>query len=64
MSHFQSGDRVVYVPTHAHGDRQHKDCETGMVSRVGADGTVFVVFDDPGSMGRAKACYPESLVHE
>lgn len=31
---FQAGDRVVYVPTHAEGDRNHPDCERGKVSSV------------------------------
>jgi hypothetical protein len=27
------GTQVVYVPTHAHGDMAHKDCERGWVQR-------------------------------
>lgn len=67
---FKPGDRVVYVPTHAHGDRHHPDCERGKVSSLSADGsTVFVRFD--GAVGRlgwegatSQGCYPEDLVHE
>lgn len=69
MTTFAPGDRVIYVPMHAHGNRMHSDCEHGRVSSVGADGTVFVRFDS--SVGRfgwdgatAQACYPDSLVPE
>ena len=70
MPQIVPGDRVIYVPMHAYGDRTHSDCEHGKVSSVSADGrTVFVRFD--ASVSRfgwdgttAQACYPESLVHE
>jgi hypothetical protein len=32
---FPKGQRVVYIPTHADGNRNHKDCEHGVVSRPG-----------------------------
>lgn len=70
MKPFATGDRVIYVPMHAHGDRTHSDCERGEVSSVSADGsTVFVRFDATVSRlgwdgATAQACYPESLVHE
>ena len=56
------GDRVLYVPNHANGDRSHPDCEAGRVTSIGEQDTVFVLFDDPGSMGRSKACYAADLV--
>jgi len=66
---FAPGDRVIYVPMHAYGDRAHSDSERGAVSSIGSFGTVFVKFD--GAVGRlgwdgatAQACYPDSLVHE
>lgn len=70
MNPFAPGDRVIYVPMHAYGDRTHSDCGHGKVSSVSADGrTVFVRFD--ASVSRfgwdgttSQACYPESLVHE
>ena len=67
--YFAPGDRVVYVPMHAHGDRAHTDCEHGTVSSVGADGTVFVRFDAAVSRigwdgATAQGCYPDSLVQE
>lgn len=66
---FAPGDRVVYVPMHAHGDRAHPDCEHGKVSSVGAGGTVFVRFDASVSRlgwdgATAQGCYPDSLVRE
>lgn len=42
---FKKGDKVIYVPTHAHGDCLHKDCENGVVSSVRGD-TVFVKYDN------------------
>lgn len=59
MSAFKPGDRVRYVPLHAHGDHHHHDCELGKVSSVGQTGIVFVLFD--GKM-YSQACDPESLV--
>lgn len=41
---FHKGQRVRYVPQHANGDRNHPDCEDGVVSSVGGD-TVFVKYD-------------------
>ena len=47
---FKKGDKVTYVPSHAHGDTNHPDCENGVVSSVEA-GTgrwttsVFVKYD-------------------
>ena len=29
---FKPGDRVLYVPGHAHGNQRHPDCERGVVS--------------------------------
>lgn len=43
---FRHGDRVRYVPSHAHGDPNHPDCETGAVAWVNAETrTVFVKYD-------------------
>ena len=41
---FRKGKRVVYVPTHAHQNFNHPDCERGVVSSVN-DKFVFVKFD-------------------
>jgi len=66
---FTPGDRVIYVPMHAHGNRTHADCERGKVSSVNDAGTVFVRFDR--SVARlgwdgatSQGCYPDTLVHE
>ena len=44
---FKKGDRVVYIPLHAKGDRNHKDCEHGIVSSI-TNKFVFVKYDKPG----------------
>jgi hypothetical protein len=31
---FKEGKNVVYIPPHAQGDINHKDCEIGVVSSV------------------------------
>lgn len=58
---FVVGERVLYVPTHAQGDRNHPDVERGVVTGHNKDGsTVFVRFgNDTGSKG----CYPHDLQH-
>lgn len=57
---FTAGEAVRYVPTHAAGDLEHKDCEDGVVSETVcmARDKVFVKF--PGSPD-AKACYVWNL---
>ena len=40
------GQRVRYVPGHAHGDRNHSDCEDGIVRSFNPDGHPFVVYDN------------------
>lgn len=69
---FKKGVRVVYVPTHAFDDIEHKDCERGVVSSVN-EKYVFVKFD-PKFMRvtyitgdedvTAQACRPEDLLTE
>jgi len=65
---FKKGDQVLYVPYHAHGNRQHKDCQKGVVSSTN-DENVFVKYnnlmcimttgDEPYT---AQATRPEDLV--
>ena len=67
-SDFKKGDKVTYVPVHAQGDRNHPDCEDGVVSSVN-EKTVFVKYnnaackmetgDEPYT---AAATYPKDLV--
>jgi hypothetical protein len=59
---FKSGDRVKYVPHHAHGDAQHPDCEIGDVEKVTEAG-VFVRFTHPHVRHWPQCCDPETLVH-
>lgn len=60
---FKEGDRVLYVPTHAQGDKTHKDCEHGIVFRVPKPlkDTIFVRY---GSDIQPKGTYVWNLVKE
>ena len=65
ISDFKFGDVVIYVPGHALGDKNHRDCEQGMVSSVG--NSVFVKFAKKLSLMKwkdvtAEACSVHSLV--
>lgn len=42
---FQKGIKVRYVPAHAHGDTNHKDCEDGVVSSTNGR-FVFVKYNN------------------
>lgn len=59
---FKTGDRVLYIPNHAHDDRAHPDCEHGIVSSTN-DSTVFVKYftNDGGLKLHAQATYPHNL---
>jgi hypothetical protein len=62
---FAPGDDVIYIPTQAHGDKNHPDCEHGRVSSVN-ESYVFVKFNAKvarlGWEGTtAEACDPFSL---
>lgn len=65
---FSIGDRVRYIPGHAHGDRGHPDCEDGRVSSLGPEGVnVRVRFDKYVARfgwdgATAQACDPDDLV--
>ncbi len=63
---FKSGDRVRYVPRHAHGDQAHADCEDGTVSSISC-GYIRVRFDAQVERigwhnATAQACLPGDLV--
>lgn len=62
-------NRVIYIPGHAQGDRNHKDCERGVVVSRGPMDNIFVKFDrDVQNLvfddATAKSCDPKDLVHE
>lgn len=42
---FPKGKRVIYIPKHAQGDRNHPDCQHGVVKSSGKGATVFVLYD-------------------
>jgi len=55
------GDRVIYVPTHASGDINHKDCEYGIVKSKN-DTYVFVNYVKNGIPQMiAESTRPEDL---
>jgi hypothetical protein len=56
---FHPGDRVRYVPGHAHGNISHADCENGVVTSIGRTGFVFVRF---AGKQCSQACDAETLV--
>ena len=63
---FRPKTRVIYIPTHAKGDRKHADCEHGAVSSFNGT-TVFVKFDKQvANLGwegtTAQGCNPNDLV--
>ena len=41
MEKFKPGQQVIYIPNHVAGEREHPDCEQGIVSTVetNEDGT-------------------------
>ena len=51
------GSPVTYIPNHANGDVNHKDCERGVLSSFN-DFTVFVRFKAPNGA----SCKTENLV--
>lgn len=66
---FHKDQRVIYIPGHAKGDRNHPECEHGVVSSIGSIGNIFVKFDkDIANLGfeeaQAKACNAVDLIHE
>lgn len=64
MYQFQPGQRVMYVPNHAHDDLNHPDIELGTITRINKE-TIFVQFDrDVETIGQeaiSKGCYPHNL---
>lgn len=61
LDDIKAGDRVVFIPRHAHGDRTHRDCETGTVSSTNRT-YAFVRFDPQMPInGPSEACFPHDL---
>jgi hypothetical protein len=63
---FNPGDRIIYVPMHAHGDITHKDVERGVVVRQSEiSGTVFARFYRNGVLKeQAQGCNTSDLRKE
>lgn len=62
-SDFKQGDKVRYIPGHAHGNVNHPDCEDGVVSSINEE-NVFVRYFRPGGLlrGVGWATSPDDLV--
>lgn len=45
LADFAKGDLVRYIPSHAEGNKDHPDCENGVVSSTN-DKYVFVKYDN------------------
>ena len=61
LSDFKPGDKVRYVPNHAHGDLSHQDVERGEVSSVSSR-YVFVRYYRPHGMTGPQATDASDLV--
>jgi hypothetical protein len=57
---FKPGDRVAYIPNHAHGDPSHPDVERGIVTSTNP----YFVFVRYGRETQAKATSPHNLRRE
>jgi hypothetical protein len=58
-NNFQVGDEVLYIPLHAQGKADHKDCEHGVVTSLSRNGdTIFVRY---GKEEISKATYAWNL---
>ena len=70
VNDFSRGDKVRYIPLHAKGDRDHKDCEDGIVFTKNAD-TVFVKYiskfhkvrNSYDSQAQPQGTDPNELIH-
>lgn len=67
LSDYVCGMRVLYLPRHAQGNKNHPDCEEGTVSSIN-DRFVFVRFDKQvmrfgWSGATSQACVPSDLLH-
>lgn len=67
-AYFKKGDQVLYIPRHAKGDKNHPDCEKGIVSSTNYK-FVFVKYDNAMCIMTtgdepytSKATNPEDLI--
>ena len=65
------GTQVIYVPTHANGNKDHKDCAFGFATSSKKNGAiVFCRYwwtryaDDLRTKGNSEGCSPDQLVIE
>lgn len=62
MHNFKKDDKVKYIPRHAKGDKNHIDCEEGIVSSIN-DAFVFVRYSRNGILQQtAQATNPDNLI--
>jgi hypothetical protein len=60
-SDFKIGDRVAYIPYHAHGDIKHRDVEYGVITSKkywAPNECIFVRF---GNMQNSQGCKHDQL---
>jgi len=68
---FTPGDLIRFIPMHANGNKEHPDCEDGIVTSVTCT-TVFCRFVFNASFGKSagrwrtiansEACHPKDLI--
>ena len=58
---FEIGDRVIYIPRHAGGNRFHPDCEHGEITSMGSGEIIFVRF---GNDTNSEGCLAHQLMKE
>lgn len=57
------GKRVLYIPLHAAGDKDHPDVEKGIITSYN-EVYVFVRFDTQPEDAPGRACDPEDVVFD
>lgn len=56
------GRKVLYVPTHAHGDVMHNDCEWGEVVRLSNnEASVFIKYRSPTGFTVPQSTYIQDV---
>jgi hypothetical protein len=62
INDFKPGDKVRYIPNHAHGKINHPDCEDGIVSSINEVNVFVRYYDYSGLKTTAQATDPDNLV--
>ena len=59
---FSSGEPVIYIPRHVHGNRHHQDCEHGIVSSQNGFNVFVRYYRNSKLQHSAQATSPDDLV--